>query len=579
MTTLASRLRLPEAVGLSLAVISPTVTAAFNITLVVQAVGEAAPLVFVIGMVAMALVALSFMAFTHRVAHAGSAYAYISHTFGSRAGFIAGWTLLLTYLGFSTGFAALVGNFTCAALKGFGIEAGNWWIAIGAGGMVLAWWLAYRDERLSKLIDEALQSNQSIIAAEAAYRVAQATVAASAAALYPTVGASLSATRNESGPGAAATGIPVGVSHAVTASAAASWELDLWGQTRRQIESSKAGAQASDAQRAGQRLSIAASVASDYFALRQADIDIDFLKQQQQVNADILTMTQGGYAQGAASGDDVLVAQDTLEAVIAALQATLTLREQYEHAIAVLVGVPPGGFSIQPRQDYVFVTPAVPLSLPSQLLERRYDVVTAERIAASANAKIGVAQAAFFPTLDLSAEGGYQHNQFAHLFSLPNRFWTLGPTLAETIFDGGARTAAVREARAAYDEDVANYRQAVLAAFQSVEDSLSSWNHLQQQAQAYTNIYQRNQKLFDNTRAQQEVGSASEQNLLSEQLTLLLAKQNLQDTRAALAQSSVVLIKNLGGGWQWNETRQAAVTSTSMDRHNLADPAGGLAAQ
>ncbi|HTV94891.1 MAG TPA: APC family permease [Steroidobacteraceae bacterium] len=149
MTSLVSRLRLPEAVGLSLAVISPTVTAAFNITLVVQAVGEAAPLVFVIGMVAMALVALSFMAFTHRVAHAGSAYAYISHTFGSRAGFIAGWTLLLTYLGFATGFAALVGSFTLAALKGFGIDAGAWWIGIGAGATVLAWWLAYRDMRLA----------------------------------------------------------------------------------------------------------------------------------------------------------------------------------------------------------------------------------------------------------------------------------------------------------------------------------------------------------------------------------------------------------------------------------------------
>jgi NodT family efflux transporter outer membrane factor (OMF) lipoprotein len=447
------------------------------------------------------------------------------------------------------------------------------------GALSSTWWVEYHDEQLSQLVDAALQANQSIVAAEAAYRVAQATVSASVAALYPTVSASVSATRAEAGPGAAATALPVGVSHFVSASAAASWELDLWGQTRRQIESSKAGAQASDAQRAGQRLSIAASVASDYFVLRQADIDIDFLKQQQQVNADILTMTQAGYAQGAASGDNVLVAQDTLEAVIAALQATLTLREQYEHAIAVLVGVPPGGFSIQPRQDYVFVTPAVPLSLPSQLLERRYDVVTAERLAASANAKIGVAQAAFFPTLDLSAQGGYEHNQFAHLFSLPNRFWTLGPTLAETIFDGGARTAAVREARATYDEDVANYRQTVLAAFQSVEDSLSSWNHLQQQAQAYTNIYQRNQKLFDSARAQREVGTASEQNLLSEQLTLLLAKQNLQDTQAALTQSSVALIKNLGGGWQWDETRKAAVTSTSMDRHNRADPAAGLAAQ
>jgi NodT family efflux transporter outer membrane factor (OMF) lipoprotein len=220
--------------------------------------------------------------------------------------------------------------------------------------------------------------------------------------------------------------------------------------------------------------------------------------------------------------------------------------------------MPPAGFSIEPRKDYVFGTPAVPLSVPSQLLERRYDVVTAERQAAAANAKIGVATAAYYPTLDLSAQGGYEHNQFAHLFSLPNRFWTLGPTLAETIFDGGARTAAVREARATYDEDVANYRQTVLTAFQSVEDTLSSWNHLRQQAQAYTNIYQRSQKLFDSTRAQREVGTASQQDLLNEQLTLLLARQNLEDTQASLTQSSVTLIKNLGGGWEWDESREAA---------------------
>ncbi|HKN10974.1 MAG TPA: APC family permease, partial [Pseudomonadota bacterium] len=149
MTGLVSRLRLPEAVGLSLSVIAPTVTAAFNITLVVQSAGPAAPLAFAIGMLAMALVALSFMAFTHRVAHAGSAYAYIAHTFGSRIGFIAGWTLLLTYLGFATGFAALVGSFAGAALKGFGIDVGRWWVAIGAASMVLAWWFAYRDMRLA----------------------------------------------------------------------------------------------------------------------------------------------------------------------------------------------------------------------------------------------------------------------------------------------------------------------------------------------------------------------------------------------------------------------------------------------
>jgi outer membrane protein TolC len=198
---------------------------------------------------------------------------------------------------------------------------------------------------------------------------------------------------------------------------------------------------------------------------------------------------------------------------------------------------------------------AVPLVLPSQLLERRYDVVSAQRTAAAANARIGVAVAAYFPTLELSAEGGFQHNALADLFSLPNRFWTLGPSLVGTIFDGGAHSAAVREARATYDSDVASYRQTVLASFQSVEDSLSSCNHLKQQAQAYANIYERNKKLFASQQAQYTVGTASEQNLLTQQLTLLQAEQNLKDTQASLTQNTVTLIKNLGGGWQWDGAR------------------------
>src|ERR1700692_2310745 len=149
MATLVKRLSLPEAIGLSVSVICPTVTAAFNITLVVQAAGAAAPLAFAIGTVAMVLVALSFMAFTHRVAHAGSAYAYISHTFGSRMGFVAGWCLLFTYVGFATGFAAMVGSFTAEAFKGVSIDIGSSWIAIGGGAMLIAWWLAFRDMRLA----------------------------------------------------------------------------------------------------------------------------------------------------------------------------------------------------------------------------------------------------------------------------------------------------------------------------------------------------------------------------------------------------------------------------------------------
>ncbi len=448
------------------------------------------------------------------------------------------------------------------------------------GSLSSTWWLDYHDDQLSKLIDQALKANQTIIAADAAYRLAQATVSASTAPLFPTVSASTSATRAQYGSIAArSVAAPAGTYHYVTAGVSASWELDLWGKTRRQIESSKAQAQASDAQRAGQRLSIAATVASDYFALRQADIDIDFLRQEQKIYGDLSGMTKAGYSQGGSSGDAVLIAQDTLEAVIYVLQTTQIQREQYEHAIAVLIGVPPGGFSIEPRKDYVFVTPAVPISLPSRLLERRYDVVSAERQAASANAQIGVAEAAFYPTLDLAAQGGYVSSQFAHLISMPNRFWTLGPTLAETLFAGGARRAAVREARATYDEDVATYRQAVLTAFQSVEDSMSSWNHIQQETQAYATIYQRNQTLFDHTRAQREIGAASEQSLLNEQLTLLSAKQNLLDSQALLAQSSVTLIKNLGGGWQWDESREAPSANTSSVQHAGTGPAESLAAQ
>ncbi len=199
--------------------------------------------------------------------------------------------------------------------------------------------------------------------------------------------------------------------------------------------------------------------------------------------------------------------------------------------------------------------------LPSQLLLRRYDVVSAERTAASANAKIGAAKAAFFPVLDLSAQGGFEHNTFAHLFSLPSRVWTLGPDLAATIFDGGARSAAVREARATYDEDVATYRGAVLSAFQNVEDTLSSINHLELQTQSFDNIYQRNQQLFASERAQLLAGTASEENVLTQQLTLLQAGQSLKDSQSLLTQGSVALIRNLGGGWQWDESRQAAVNT------------------
>lgn len=417
------------------------------------------------------------------------------------------------------------------------------------------WWTRFGDDQLSGYIAQALRQNQSIVAAEAAYRVSQATVASARASLFPVVSAGASATRSGTGSAASASGNGGGVANNVALAVAVSWEPDLWGQVRRQIESSQAGAQATAAQLAGARLSVAASLASDYFALRQFDIDIALLRQQQAISAQLLAMTQAQFQQGTASNDSILVAQDTLSTVIANLQTAQTSREQFEHAIAVLVGVPPSEFSIAPRGDYAYALPAVPLSQPSELLLRRPDIAAAERTAAAANAKIGVAEAAFFPSLTLNAQGGFQHNSFSQLFSLPSLVWTLGPALAATLFDAGAREAAVQGARATYEEDAALYRNTVLSAFQSVEDSLSASNHLQESAQAYGDIYHRNQQLYASAQSQQGAGTLSEQSLLTQRLTLLLAEQNLRDTQSQLTQSSITLIKNLGGGWQ--DTAQA----------------------
>ena len=418
------------------------------------------------------------------------------------------------------------------------------------GALDSQWWLAYQDPVLNDLVVRSATANQSIIAAEAAYRLAQAQVESSRAGLWPTVGVGLSGSRGEGGDGSSTSTASTGVKNTVSATLTASWEPDLWGQVRRGIESSQATAQQSDALLAGVRLSISSSVASNYLALRQMDIDIRLLQQQQQINQQLLDMIQAQFTQGVATNDQLLVAQDQLTTSIAGLQTSLRDREQYEHALAVLVGMAPSAFSVAPRNDFSFVVPRPPLTLPSTLLQRRPDVVAAERSAAAANAKIGVAEAAFFPTLDLTASLGYRGSALGGLFSLPNRIWTLGPALAETLFDGGAREAAVKQAEASYDQIAANYRGTVLSALQNVEDNLSAINHLQTQADAFQQVFTRNQQLFGSQEAQLRAGTVSREAVLTQQLVLLQAEQNLRDTQGQLSQGSVALIQSLGGGWR-----------------------------
>jgi NodT family efflux transporter outer membrane factor (OMF) lipoprotein len=428
------------------------------------------------------------------------------------------------------------------------------------------WWQMYCDTTLNGLVDQALKANQSIAVAEAAYRVALATVDVDRAGLFPTVKAGVAGSRS----GGATTAIGTAPGNAVEATVSASWELDLWGLIRRQIEQAKALAQASDAQLAGERISISAIVVTDYFELREADYDLRMLGEQEDINGKILAMTQAGLSIGASSNDDVLNAQGNLELVVALLQSTAASREQYEHALAVLTGQPPENFSVAPDPDFQFTLPAVPTGLPSELLERRYDVVSAERAAAAANANIGVAEAAFYPSLTLTAEGGFANTSLSHLFTVPHRFWTLGPDLAETIFDGGARTATVNVARANYDEQVATYRNTVLTAFQSVEDSLSAVNHLRMQADAYSKVLDSNQRLFASQKARFNAGASSQQNVLTQRLTLIQAEENLRDTQALLAESNVTLVKNLGGGWQHDDGQAEAQNHFSSSTASVA---------
>jgi len=434
-----------------------------------------------------------------------------------------------------------------------GFKEGAQWQRAAAdpqGALQSRWWLAFGDAQLNSLVEQSARANQSIVAAEAAWRQAKAQVDISRAGLWPTVTAGLTMTRGVDGGGAGLSqGTGSGVQQNVSATLGASWEPDLWGQVRRTIESSQALADVSDAQLAGVRLSIASSVASNYLGLRQLDLDIGLLEQQQRLNQQLLDMTQASFVQGTASNDQLLVAQDQLSTVVVNLQTAQRSREQFEHALAVLVGQAPAQFNVAPISDYDFVVPHPPLSLPSTLLQRRPDVIAAERTAAAANARIGVAEAAFFPNLDLTAEVGFRGSALGGLFNTANRIWSLGPALSATLFDGGAREAALRQAYAGYDQDVANYRGTVLAALQNVEDNLSALNHLQRQADTFGQIHQRNQQLFASQQSQQRAGVASRQTVLTQQLLLLQSEQSLRDAQGQQSQASVALIQSLGGGW------------------------------
>jgi len=401
------------------------------------------------------------------------------------------------------------------------------------------WWEIFGDPKLSALIESIDMSNQNVLLAEARFRQAQALAAQSRAALFPTLDANASITRSRS---------PTGVVGERSVALNSSWEIDLWGRLRRALESSAASAQASAADLAAARLSAQAELASNYFQLRVLDAQKQLLGDTVTAFDKSLELTRNRYAAGVAAKVDVAQAETQLKSTLAQSIDTGVQRAQLEHAIAILVGKPPSELSIAPVPLAVTM-PRIPLGLPSELLERRPDVAAAERRAAAANAQIGVAKAAYFPSLTLSASGGFRSANAADLFTAPSRFWSIGPALAQSIFDAGLRRAQTEEAIAAYDATVAEYRQAVLAGFQEVEDNLAALRILEEEAKVQDEAVRAARESVALTTNQYKAGIVSYINVVTVQTTQLSNERTAVGILGRRLVAAATLVKALGGGW------------------------------
>lgn len=441
------------------------------------------------------------------------------------------------------------------------------------------WWEIYNDPQLDALEEQVHMSNQSIIAAEANFRAARTLVQSARSALFPVISASPSYTNSRfSSTGGRSTALFTGNAGSTgstttgstttttgTASAAGggasgsaindfslpvdvSYTVDLWHKVRNTIAANAASAQASAADVATALLSTQAELAQDYFEVRALDAEREVFRQTLDSYRRTYDLTMTLFHAGLDSDEDVAQARTQLD--MAAAQATDVgvSRATYEHAIATLIGKPAAEFSL-PVAEFVPKPPAVPVAVPSELLERRPDIAALERQIAAANSQIGVARAAYYPNLTLSAAGGFESSSFVQWFTWPSRFWSLGPTLAQTLFDAGARRAATEQAQASYDAAVANYRQTVLSDFQAVEDNLSTLRILAQEVGEQQAAIRSSGQYLDLALTRYRTGIDSYLNVLTAQTALLTNRQTEVQIQLRQMTASVSLIMALGGGW------------------------------
>ena len=415
------------------------------------------------------------------------------------------------------------------------------------------WWETFRDPVLNRLEEQVDISNQNIRAAEAQYRQALANADAARAALYPTLNANVQGARSrysalvplsnptQSISGSTRTIYAMGLN--------ASWEPDLWGGIRRSIEAGTANAEASGKNLESVRLSTRATLAQDYFLMRVSDDDIALLDRIAENYGHYLQIVQNQYHAGYASSASVDQAQTQLESARSQAIDLRLARAQYEHAIAALLGKAPAEFSIKPVK-MTYRIPEIPVGIPSQLLQRRPDIAESERLVAAANAQIGVAKSAFFPSLSISPTAGYQSTSFASWVTAPMRTWSVGPAIAQTLFNGGLTRAQTDSAIAAYDAAVATYRQTVLSGFQEVEDNLAAQHVLAGEAKADQASADFAKKSLDVAFNQYRAGTVSYLNVITAQASELASEKIEMDLTGRRLTACVTLIKAIGGGWR-----------------------------
>jgi NodT family efflux transporter outer membrane factor (OMF) lipoprotein len=404
-------------------------------------------------------------------------------------------------------------------------------------------------------------NNQNIANFAAQYRQAVSLVQGAEALLFPTVSANAAASRSSS---RVINGQSTGTQNNTSVGLSASWEPDIWGSVSRGVESQVATARANEAALAAAQLSARVALAQTYFQLRITDIQRQMYAETLIAYKKSLDITRNQYSAGVARQLDVAQAETLLKSTEALAIDNDVARGLLEHSIAVLIGEPASSFHLEAEKltsnsatglvdsatsDLVEKLPALPVGIPSSLLERRPDVASAEFTMIAANANIGVTKAAFFPSLTIAASGGYQNSVLPGLFETPNRVWSVGPSLALSLFDGGARNAAEQKAIAAYDQTAANYRQTILVAFQNVEDSLTTLNLLEKETVAQIAAVKYSHDVVNMTLNQYKAGLVSYLNVTTAQATALTNERTLMTLLSRRLVAHTGLVAAMGGGW------------------------------